>query len=102
MKRKGLKGRKKKILEDWAWKERKMRWKLEEIAKREMGRGKSVWIGYGRIRIDEKWWRWIEEEEVLVDERGVVREEKQGEELVSREGGGGQVGREGREEGREE
>lgn len=26
-----------------------------------------VWIGYGRIRIEEQWWRWNEEEEVLRD-----------------------------------
>lgn len=25
-----LKGRKEKIMEDWTWQERKMRWKLEE------------------------------------------------------------------------
>jgi len=74
-----LKGRKERILEDWTWKERRMRWKLEEIARREMEKGRKVWMGYGTIKIDEKWWRWEEEEEVLVDGRGIVRGESAGE-----------------------
>lgn len=46
MKRKReLKGRKERIMEDWTWKERKMRWRLEEIARREERRGKRVRIG---------------------------------------------------------
>ncbi|KAL6417325.1 hypothetical protein ACFW04_014576 [Cataglyphis niger] len=66
-KKKLLKGRKERILEDWTWKERRMRWSLERIAKEEERKSKKVWIGYGKIRIDEKWWRWDEEEEVLKD-----------------------------------
>jgi len=77
-----LKGRKERILEDWTWKERRMRWKLEEIARREMAKGRKVGMGYGSIRIDEKWWRWEEEEEVLVDRRGLVRRESAGEATV--------------------
>jgi len=39
MKRKReLKGRKERIMEDWTWKERKMRWRLEEIARKEKGK----------------------------------------------------------------
>ena len=58
MKRKReLKGRKERILEDWTWKERKMRWKLEEIARGEERRGKRVRIGYGRLWIDEQCWK---------------------------------------------
>lgn len=79
IKKSGLKGRKERIVDDWTWKERKMRWKLEEIARTEMGKGKRVWIGYGRIKIEEKWWRWMEKEEVLVDEKGVIRGGGQGE-----------------------
>lgn len=46
-----LRGRKEKILEDWTWKERKMRWKLEEIARKEMWKGRKVWLeGMGWIR----------------------------------------------------
>jgi len=55
MKRKReLKGRKERIMEDWTWKERKMRWRLEEIARREERRGRRVRIGYGRLWIDEQ------------------------------------------------
>lgn len=41
-KKKELKGRKQRVVEDWTWKERKMRWKLEENARREVGKGKRV------------------------------------------------------------
>jgi len=30
---------------------------LEEIARVEEGRGNRVRIGYGKIRINDKWWR---------------------------------------------
>jgi len=42
-----------------------MKWKLEEIARREVAKGRKVWIGrcgYG-IKIKESWWKWDEEEE---------------------------------------
>lgn len=39
-----LKGRKERIVEDWTWKERRMRWKLEERAREEERKGKSVWV----------------------------------------------------------
>lgn len=84
-----LKGRREKIMEDWTWKERRMRWKLEELAKNEERRGRRVWIGYGRIRIGEKWWRWDEEEGVLRDGKGNIRLEDAGE--------GGENGERGRE-----
>lgn len=50
-----LRGRKEKIMEDWTWKESKMKWKLEEIARMEEGKGKIVWRGYGKLRIDGQW-----------------------------------------------
>ncbi|KAL6420868.1 hypothetical protein ACFW04_014384 [Cataglyphis niger] len=53
-KKKFLKGRKERILEDWTWKKRRMRWSLERIAREEEKKGRKVWIGYGKIRIDEK------------------------------------------------
>lgn len=52
--KRNLKGRRGRIMENWTWKERKMRWKLEEIAKVEEGKGRKVWIGYGKIRIEEE------------------------------------------------
>lgn len=78
--KKKLRGREERILEDWTWKERKMRWSLEKIARAEEEKGIRVWIGYGRIRIGESWWRWDEEEEVLKNERGEVRVEDSGKE----------------------
>jgi len=79
-KKKKLRGRKKRIMEDWTWKDRKMRWKLEEIARIEEGKGRKVWIGYGKIRIEDKWWRWDEDEEVLKDGKGNKIKEGKGEE----------------------
>lgn len=32
----------------------KVRWELEEIAREEEKEGKKVWIGYGKIRIEER------------------------------------------------
>lgn len=52
---------------------------MEEIAREEEGKGRKVWVRYGKIRIDEKWWRWDEEGEVLRDGRGNKMGEGQGE-----------------------
>lgn len=85
MKKSNLRGRenygglRERIMEDWTWKERRMRWRLEEIARKEESAGRKVRIGYGRIRIGNTWWRWDEEEEVLRDEEGRTREGKKGE-----------------------
>lgn len=50
-----LKGRRERILEDLTWKERKMKWCIEEIAREEEKKGKRVWVEYGNIRIEETW-----------------------------------------------
>lgn len=46
MKKRNLKGRKERIEDDLTWKERKMKWKIEEIEKKEnkkrKGRKKSM------------------------------------------------------------
>lgn len=39
-----LKGRREKIIKDWTWKERKMKWKLEEIAREKERRKMKVWV----------------------------------------------------------
>lgn len=64
-KKKMLRGRKERITDDLTWKERRMRWKLEEIAREEERKGKRVWISYGKLKIDGIWWGWDENEEVL-------------------------------------
>lgn len=50
---------------DLMWKERKMRWNLKEIARREERRERRVKVEYDRILIEGIWWVWDEEEEVL-------------------------------------
>lgn len=67
--KKRLRGRKERIAEALTWKERKMRWKLEDIARTEERRGKRIWVGYGKIRIKNQWWC-DKNEEVLRDEEG--------------------------------
>lgn len=79
-KKRKLKGRKERIEDDLTWEERKMKWKVEEIAE-ERRKGNRVWTGYGKIRINEKWWKWDEEEGCLRDWKGERRgEEEKGEE----------------------
>lgn len=50
--------KKEKITEDLTWRERKTRWKLQEIARSEEERGRKVWVRQGRIRINKQWWKW--------------------------------------------
>lgn len=62
MKKKALlRGRKERVMDDLTWKERNMKWNLEQIAKEEEILGKKVWVGYNRIRIDSEWWIYNEE-----------------------------------------
>lgn len=39
-----LRGRKERIMEDLTWRERKIRWKLGDIARSEEMEGRRVWI----------------------------------------------------------
>lgn len=104
--------KKEKIMDNLTWKERKMKWKLEDsedfqIAKREEGRGRRVWISNRKLRIEGEWWIWDEEEKVLRDRGGNLwrkkvqreeREEESGERkqigVEQIEGGGAGGGRE--------
>lgn len=52
-----------------------MRWKLEEILKREERKENKVGLRYRRIRINEHWWKWGKEEEILKE--GIERKAKQ-------------------------
>ncbi|KAL6421643.1 hypothetical protein ACFW04_014561 [Cataglyphis niger] len=45
-----LKGRKERILEDWTWKERRMRWRLKGIAREEEKKEKKVGWGKNKNR----------------------------------------------------
>lgn len=74
-KKKGLKGREERIEDDLTWEERKMQFKLREIAQKERANGKSTWVKYGRIQIEGTWWKWDEMREELVKEGEGVRKE---------------------------
>lgn len=63
-------------MEDLTWRERKMKWRLEEIARKEREEGRRVWVSYERLNIGEEWWVWDEEEEVLRNHEGKVREDR--------------------------
>jgi len=52
-KRRNLRGRRERIMEDWTWRDRRMRWKLEVLAREEERKERNVRIGYGKIKIDE-------------------------------------------------
>lgn len=75
MEKKTLKGRKERIEDDRTWKERRMMWKLGQIAGKESSKGKRVIVRYGKIWIEGKWWRWDEERDRLKDWKGVYRKE---------------------------
>lgn len=50
-----LRGRRERIGEDLTWRERRMKWLLEEIAREEQRKERKAWVRYGRIRIDKVW-----------------------------------------------
>lgn len=56
-KKRKLKGRQERIEDDLMWRERQIRWKINEIARREEGKGKNVWREYGKLKVEGKWWR---------------------------------------------
>lgn len=65
-----------------------MRWRLEEIARREEKKGNKMRLKYGRIRINGQRLKWDEEKKVLEDGRGIKKrdaEEKRGEGRKRRE-----------------
>ena len=74
-----LRGRGEIITEDLTWRERKIRWRLMEIAKKEEAKGNRAWVKGGRIRLEGKWWKWNEEEETLEEEGGMNRKDERGE-----------------------
>lgn len=49
-------------------------WNIHKIAREERGKGKRVWVGFGRMTINDKWWKWDKDEEVIKDERSVGKE----------------------------
>jgi len=65
-----LKGKKERIAEDLTWREGKIRWNIGGITRKEMAKGKRVWIKGREIRIEGQWWRWNDDKEILISEGG--------------------------------
>lgn len=53
--KKKLKGGKGLIIKDLTWKERRMKWKMREIAKGEEEKENKVWLGNNKIQINGEW-----------------------------------------------
>lgn len=68
--KKKLKGRDVWIEEDRIYKERIMMRKLRQIEEEERRKGKTVRVRFGKIWIEDKWWFWDEEEEILKNREG--------------------------------
>lgn len=65
-----LKGRLERIEDDMTLEERKVKWKLENVAAEERRKGRRVRLGYMRMWIEEKLLRWDEIEEKLIEVGG--------------------------------
>jgi len=51
--------------------------KIRDIAKEEERKGARTWVGYKKSRINDKWWIWDEEEEILRNRKeGEIRRRK--------------------------
>lgn len=62
------------IKEDQTFKERRIKWNLRRIAKEERREGRRIRLGYGKIWIEDRWWFWKDEREMLVDGAGRKRD----------------------------
>lgn len=68
-----LKGSEIWLNDDLTWEERRVRWKVTQVARKEQGEGRKVRIGQGRIWIEGEWWMWDEERGEFRDTRGQGR-----------------------------
>ncbi|KAK2577116.1 hypothetical protein KPH14_003278, partial [Odynerus spinipes] len=75
--RRNLKGKRERVEDDLTWRERKMKRNIEEIARKERNKGKVVWVKYGRIWVDGCWWKWDEKRELLRDDSGKEKRERE-------------------------
>jgi len=68
MQKKGaLRGREERIEDDLTIAERRMQWRIEEIAREERMNNRRAMVKYARIWIEGRWWLWDEKKERLVD-----------------------------------
>lgn len=61
---------------DLTWEERRVRWRIRQMAREIELEGKRVKIGQGKLWIEGEWWVWDEKREVLRDGRGRCWEER--------------------------
>lgn len=64
-----LKGREVWIEEDLTWEERRIKWKIGQVALKEKLKGKKIRVGQQGIWIEETWWRWDEGRDELTEDR---------------------------------
>ncbi|KAK0156855.1 hypothetical protein PV328_012205, partial [Microctonus aethiopoides] len=83
--KKKLVGRKERIEDDMTWSERNMQNKISRIGYEERKKGCKVWVKYGRIEINGKWWKWDERKGVLRDSNGRERNPVEQERLSGEE-----------------
>jgi len=67
------------IEEDLTWEERRIKWRIREIARRERIQGKRIRMGQEGLWIKGVWWRWDRVRDELRDERGRSWEQVNGE-----------------------
>lgn len=80
-----LVGRRERIEDDMTWRERDMQNKIYRTAYEERKKGCKVWVKYGRIEINAKWWKWDEQKGVLRDNNGRERNAVEQERLSGEE-----------------
>jgi len=73
------------IEEDLTWEERRVRWKIRQIAIMEETREKRVRIGQGGLWVEGKWWGWDEEKGEITDMDGRSWEKERGEQKGKKE-----------------
>jgi len=71
-----LKGREIWIEEDLTWEERRIKWNVRRIAKREEMKGKRARVYQGGVWIEGVWWEWDEKVDGLRDAKGNVWREE--------------------------
>ena len=83
-KKRSLYGRSERIEHDLTWGERKMQYRLREIAGEEREKGNKSWVKNGKIQIEGIWWEWDEGRKMLVSGRGEEWMKSRQEENVER------------------
>lgn len=73
--KKKLKGGRISIEKELSWEEKRTKWRLQQIAIKEVTKGRRVWVGKEKLRIEGTWWIWDKKSEELRDGLGRRLEE---------------------------